>query len=82
MQTDKVVKRVHVGGHPYALAGTIRDVFVADRGSGRIARINIASGKLEGNAVKVRDPFAMRSGLGAIWIANRATGNVTRIQLL
>jgi DNA-binding beta-propeller fold protein YncE len=81
MRKSKVVDRVHVGGHPSALAPTSRDVFVADRGRGRIVRINIESGKVEGNPVPVRDPVAMRFGGGAIWVANRAPGTITRIEL-
>ena len=81
MRDDKVVKRVHVGGQPYALAPTTRTLYVADRGRGRVLRINLQTGKLEGNPVPVRDPVAMRAGGGSIWVANRATGNVTRIEL-
>ena len=82
MQRNKIVGRTHVGGQPSALASTTSNVYVADRRRGLIRRLNPATGRIEGKPVRVRDPVAMRAGAGAIWIANRDTGNITRIPLV
>ncbi|HEX4719722.1 MAG TPA: serine/threonine-protein kinase [Thermoleophilaceae bacterium] len=82
MHSSKVVGRTHVGGQPSALVSTDSYVYVADRKRQQVKRLNPVTGRLEGKAVRVRDPVAMRVGAGALWIANRATGNLTRIGLL
>ena len=76
-----ILDRVHVGGRPSALAATRRTVYVADRAGGKLIRLDSVTAKAEGKPATIKDPVAMRSGGGSIWVADRKPGTVTRVEL-
>ncbi|MFL5839218.1 MAG: protein kinase domain-containing protein [Thermoleophilaceae bacterium] len=77
----KILGRTTFRGTPSALAGNHTWVFVADRKRGVIQRLNATTGRMAGAPIKVgKAPAAVRVGVGAAWVANRASGTISRIE--
>jgi YVTN family beta-propeller protein len=56
--------------------------WITDRGRDRLLAVDTATNGLEPNPISVGvDPAAVTLGFGSIWVANRGSGTVSRIQL-
>ncbi|HEY7620438.1 MAG TPA: protein kinase [Solirubrobacteraceae bacterium] len=73
---------VEVGASPAALAAGGEALWVANAADGTVSRIDPASRKVTGGAIKVGPvPAALAVGAGAVWVANSDDGTVSRIDL-
>jgi YVTN family beta-propeller protein len=66
-------------GRPCAVLGAAGSVWVADFSSGRVDRLDPATGRVTGHATAGVQPCGMAWGAGSVWVENYGSNTVTRI---
>ena len=68
------------GTNPLGIAYGAGSIWVANRYSGSVTRVNARTNKAAKKAIKVGfGPYAIAYGAGSIWVSNESSGSVSRI---
>jgi DNA-binding beta-propeller fold protein YncE len=80
--TGTVEQRINVGGRPGALVFGGDRVWVADENGTGVTAINAAGGRvLKRGIVPHQTPLRLAVGAGGVWVSNKTTGSVRRIDM-
>jgi YVTN family beta-propeller protein len=80
--TNRVVARIKTkGSSPLGITSGAGSIWVANRNSGTVVRINPKTNKPRtGKPVRVGSgPYALAFGAGSVWVSNESSGTVSRI---
>jgi DNA-binding beta-propeller fold protein YncE len=81
-ESREVEQRIHVGGHPGALAYGGDRVWVAGEFDEGVTAINAVGGRVVKRRIPPHQaPLRMATGAGGLWVSNATTGSVRRIDL-
>ena len=76
----RVVKRYRVDSRATGLAAGGGSLWVVDRLVGKVQRVDLASGRIEGTFVVGADPIFAAFGYGALWVVNTDSVSVSVIR--
>jgi streptogramin lyase len=81
-ESREVEQRIHVGGHPGALAFGGDRVWVAGEFDEGVTAINAVGGRVVKRRIPPhQSPLRLATGAGGLWVSNATTGSVRRIDL-
>jgi DNA-binding beta-propeller fold protein YncE len=81
-EAREVEQRIHVGGHPGALAFGGNRVWVAGEFGEGVTAINAAGGRVVKRRIPPhQSPLRLATGAGGLWVSNATTGSIRRVDL-
>jgi ABC-type transport system substrate-binding protein len=78
-RSGEVVRAIHVGNGPSAVAVGEGAVWALNRQDGTISRIDPATDAVSWTVGLGGEPLAVAAGDGAVWVAGGAAGTITRV---
>ena len=77
--SNRVVRRIDVGGHPTALAVAYGALWIAEPREGVVVRLDLARRRAPQRLAAGAGPTALAAGAGAVWVAAEDSGQLVRL---
>src|SRR5207244_1148758 len=77
--TGRVVRRIHMGQHPVALAAAAGSIWVVDETGKTVSRIDPVTGNVAAIIQAGSDPVAIAGDDESIWVVDRRVGKLIHI---